>query len=150
MIGKPNDLIKHLLEKDKDKLFELKPYSEKRSLTANSYLWVLYGKMSQVLKTSQDEVHLSMLKRYGRTLIITLIPEENPAGYFKYYEEKGNSLVNGKPAKVYKVFKRSSEMTQKEFSNLLDGVISECKELEIETLPPDELAKLKFIERVVE
>lgn len=31
----------------------------------------------------------------------------------------------------------------KEMSVLIDGVISECKDLGIETMPPDELALLK-------
>jgi hypothetical protein len=34
-------------------------------------------------------------------------------------------------------------MDKEEFSCLLDGLISECKEVEIETLTPDQLLELK-------
>ena len=37
-------------------------------------------------------------------------------------------------------------MNTKEFSILLDGVISECNEVGIPTLTHDEVARLKFIE----
>ena len=37
-------------------------------------------------------------------------------------------------------------MDSKEFSVLLDGLISECEEQGIPVLTPDEVAKLKYIE----
>ena len=37
-------------------------------------------------------------------------------------------------------------MDSKEFAILLDGVISECNEVGIATLTPDEVARLKFIQ----
>ena len=35
----------------------------------------------------------------------------------------------------------------KQFTRLLDGVISECKEVDIETLTPNELLKLEGYEK---
>ena len=39
--------------------------------------------------------------------------------------------------------KGSSEMDPKEMAHLIDGIISEAKELDVEVLPPAELAKMK-------
>ena len=37
----------------------------------------------------------------------------------------------------------SSTYDTKEMSVLIDGIVSECKDLDIEVLPPDELQKIK-------
>ena len=41
-------------------------YREKRSLDANSYLWVLIGQIANVLRISKDECYFTMLKRYDK------------------------------------------------------------------------------------
>ena len=43
---------------------------------------------------------------------------------------------------AYLVLKGSSEYNSKEMATLLDGVISECKELEIETRPKEEIESM--------
>ena len=42
--------------------------------------------------------------------------------------------------------KGSSEMDSGEFSKLLDGVIQECRQQGIETMTPQEAARLRWIE----
>ena len=42
-----------------------------------------------------------------------------------------------------RIFKGSSEYDTREMSVLIDGVISEAKELDIETLPPHEIERMK-------
>jgi hypothetical protein len=43
----------------------------------------------------------------------------------------------------YRVYKGSSEYDTREMAVLIDGIISEAKELDIETLPPAEIARMK-------
>ena len=45
MIGKCQDLIQYLFEQDRDKLFEIKEYKEKRSLSQNAYAWKLINEI---------------------------------------------------------------------------------------------------------
>ena len=73
------------------------------------------------------------IKRYTEPILIPLLKEVNPDGYFRYYDEYKNTLINDKEAVYYKVYKGSSEMNTIEFKGLLDGLISECKECGIET-----------------
>lgn len=143
MIGKPNDIITWLLNQDREKVFEVKEHKEKRSLNANSYAWSLIGKIANVIRASKDEVYLRMLKRYGQSEVVSVLSDICVDGYFKYYEEFGRSFLNGKSFTHYKVFKGSSEYDSKEMSALIDGIVSEAEELEIETLPPYEIERMK-------
>lgn len=122
---------------------EIKVHREKRSLNANAYCWKLITEIANVNRTSKDEVYIEMLKRYGQSDFVSVLSEIDVACYFKYYEVAGQSKLNGKDFTHYKVFKGSSEYDTKEMSILIDGVISECKELGIETMTPNELKKLK-------
>lgn len=146
MIAKPKQLIEYLcnqLAEHKDKLFELKEHKEKRSLKANAYCWTLINKLADVLRISKDEVYLIMLKRYGQSEIISVLSSINLEGYCKYYEEIGRAKLQGKDFTHYKVFKGSSEFNTKEMAVFIDGIVSECKELDIETLPPYEIERIK-------
>ena len=143
MIGKPIALIQWLYNQDKDKLYEIKEHKEKRSLNANSYFWVLVGKLANVMRLKKDEVYLLMLRDYGQSMLIPVLKGEKPDGYFKYYEYETSSILNGKEADWYRVFKDSSEYNTKEMAILIDGIVQECKEQDIETLPPNELKSLK-------
>lgn len=143
MIGKPQEIIQWLFAQDRDKVFEIKEHREKRSLTANAYAWALIGKIADVLRTSKDEVYLLMLKRYGQSEVVSVLSFIDVSGYFKYYEKIGSGTVQGKEFTHYKIYKGSSEYDSKEMAILIDGIISEAKELDIETLPPREIERLK-------
>lgn len=122
---------------------ELSEHKEKRSLNANSYAWALIGKIADVLRTSKEEVYLNMLKRYGQSEIVSILSSIEVEGYFKYYEVAGKSTLNNKEFTHYKIYKGSSEYDTKEMTVLIDGIVSEAKDLDIETLPPYELERIK-------
>ena len=143
MLGKPQEIIQWLFAQDRDKVFEIKEHREKRSLTANAYAWALIGKIADVLRTSKDEVYLLMLKRYGQSEVVSVLSFIDVSGYFKYYEKIGSGTVQGKEFTHYRIFLGSSEYDSKEMAILIDGIISEAKELDIETLPPREIEQLK-------
>ena len=143
MIGKAEELVRWLWNQDRDKTFEIKEHKEKRSLTANAYAWSLIGKIADALRTSKDEVYLDMLKRYGQSEMVSVVSSIDVTGYFKYYEPIATTMLQGKEFTHYKIFKGSSEYDSREMAVLIDGIVSEAKELDIETLPPDEVERLK-------
>ena len=145
MIGSPIEIIQWLYNQEKDKKFEIKEKRAKRSLSQNSYAWELITKIGNILRKSKEEVYLQMLKDYGQSEIVSILSSIEPKGYFKYYEKIGTGVVNNKEFTHYKIFKGSSEFDSKEMTILIDGIIQECKQLGIETLTPDEIAKLKII-----
>lgn len=146
MTGNAIQIIQWLYSQEKDKRFTIKEYRERRSLDQNAYAWKLITEIGNALRKSKEEVYLQMLKDYGQGEIVSILSSINPKGYFKYYESIGTGIVNNKEFTHYKIYKGSSEFDRKEMSIFIDGIVQECKQLGIETLTPDEIARLKFID----
>ena len=130
---------------DKTLSIEVKQYRAKRSLNANNYAWKIITEIANIVRASKDEIYLKMLKRYGQSDLISVLSHIPVEHYFKYYEEAGESELNGKMFTHYRVYKGSSEFDSREMSIFIDGVVSEAKELGIQTETPDELAKMKSL-----
>lgn len=129
-----------------DKLsIKVDKYRVRRSLNANNYAWKLLTEIANVIRADKETVYLTMLKRYGQSEIISVLAHIPIKEYVKYYEEAGESELNGKLFKHYKVFKGSSDFDTREMSIFLDGVVSEAQELDIDTRTPEELANLKSL-----
>ena len=124
---------------------EFKRHREKRSLDANAYAWVLLQKIAEVVKSTKDEIYLQMIRRYGQCEYVIAVPEkaQRIMDEFRYAEEVGEVLVNGKSGTQLRLYLGSSSYDTKEMADFIDGIISECEELEIETKTPEELAKMK-------
>ena len=120
-------------------------YREKRSLNANSYAWALLTEIGNVLRQSKEDVYFAMLKEYGQSELISVKAHIPIGEYVKYCEEAGESTLNGKLFKHYKVYKGSSEFDKREMAIFIDGIVQEAKELGIDTRTPDEIAKLKSL-----
>lgn len=133
-----------LLTDDKVKVCKIDHYRKKRSLNANAYCWKLCTEIANKLRASKDEVYLQMLKRYGQSSIVSVVEEAVPVFMksVKYAEEFGKGTVNGKDFTHIKVYMGSSEMDSKQFSILLDGIVSECELLSIPTLEDLEIRRL--------
>lgn len=124
---------------------EIKPYREKRSLNANNYCWKILTEIANVLRASKEEIYLKLLKRYGQSDMFSVLADIPIDKYVKYYEEIGEGTVNGKLFKHYRVYKGSSEYDTREMSIFIDGVVSEAKELGIQTETPDEIERMKSL-----
>lgn len=130
---------------DPDKVYSVDIHEpkEKRSLNANSYAWVLITKLANFMRLSKDEVYLMMLERYGQSQVISVLSEVNINGFIKYYRSMGRHYQNGRDYTVCKIIKGSSEYDTQEMSVFIDGIVSECQDLGIETMTPEELENLK-------
>ena len=129
--------------KELDKInVALEEITKKRGLNANSCLWKLCSQIAEKLGTSKEEIYLEQLKKYGQSLLIPVLPDTKPNGYFKYYEFREKGVLNGKQCDWYIVYKGSSEYTTKEMSILLNGTNDDCKELGIETIEEYKLRTL--------
>lgn len=124
---------------------KVEKYREKRSTDANAYMWTLLQKMAEALSSDKWSLYLQMLKKYGQFTYIVVKPSavEGFKKQWRECEEIGEVNVNGKKAVQMLCYYGSSLYDTKEMSALVDGVVSECKELDIETLPPEELRQMK-------
>ena len=131
--------------KDREKLrIKAVQYRKKRSLDSNAYLWVLLGKMADVLRADKWDIYLKMLKRYGKYTYIVVKPNVIDAvkKQWREVEELGPINLNGQEGIQLLCYFGSSTYDNSEMAVLIDGVVSECKDLKIETLPPDEIQKM--------
>ena len=138
-----------LVDDMKDRMLsvEIKPYRKPRSLNANAYAWKLIGEIADILRAGKDEIYLRLLKRYGQSELISVLSHVPIGNYLKYYEEAGKSTLNGKEFTHYRVFKGSSEYDTREMSIFIDGIVSEARELGIQTETPDQIAEMKSLWR---
>lgn len=115
---------------------ETKIKRKRRSLNANAYLWELLGRMAAVLKSDKDSVYLMMLERYGVYTHVCVKPAavERVKQEWRTVRELGEITINGQKAIQLQCYFGSHTYNSKEFSVLLDGVLSEAAQLGIETL----------------
>lgn len=118
-------------------------YREKRSLDANACLWLCLGRIAEVLRADKWDIYLQMLKRYGKFTYICVKPNvvEAMKRQWRECETVGEINVNGQKAVQILCYFGSSTYTTQEFSVLLDGVISEMKEMKLETPMPQDIRK---------
>lgn len=131
MIGKPEDIIKYLFNQNRDRLFEVTEYKEKRSRNANALLWACLGEIARAVETDKWDIYLQMLKRYGTYTYICVKPKavEEVKKQWRESEEIGRVNINGEEAVQMLCYYGSSTYNTKEFSALLTGVISEMREM---------------------
>lgn len=139
---------------DKEIGAEIKQYRKPRSLDANAYFHVLVNKIAVVLGSSDEEVKRDLVVKYGA---IETDEDGNPMGamlpvnadigkYYPYTRCYKSMEFSGKEYRCYLFYKRTRDMDSKEMSHLIDGTISEAKQLDIETMTPDQLAELEGLE----
>jgi hypothetical protein len=124
---------------------EIKQYRKHRSLDANGMLWAILQQMAEALNTSKDELYIEMLSRYGVFTHIIVKPNmvEKVKQEWRTVRELGEVTVNGQTGVQLQCFFGSSSYDSKEFSVLLDGVVSDAKELGVEVMTPAEIESLK-------
>ena len=136
------------IDKIKDKLLRIvvKQYREKRSLDSNAYAWVLMQKIAEAIHSDKWSVYLEMLEKYSRAFthiivrpdVVDRVKEE-----WRTVRNLGEITVNGQTGIQLQCYFGSSTFDTKEMSVFIDGLIEECRQLEIETLPPNEIERMK-------
>ena len=132
--------------KDSKLFIKAVKYRKKRSLDSNAYAWVLMQKIAEAVNSNKWDVYLELLKKYSRSFTHVIIKPEAIDKMKELYRtcvDLGEITVNGTTGHQLQVFYGSSTFNTKEMSVFIDGIVSECKELGIETLAPEELERMK-------
>lgn len=151
--GSPEEAEKYTGKKLRMKVVE---WREKRSMDANAYYWVLISQLAGALKVSNAYMHNFMLRAYGQPDLYDdkkayiVLPDtddtELKAMESDTYHIKPTSEVklgrDGKTYRTYYLLRGSSTYDTAEMSRLIDGLVEECKDAGIETLPPAELERM--------
>lgn len=126
-----------------------------RSNDANAYFHVLVTAIAESRGLSNDEVKQKLVVDYGvyardkeNNIIGFKLPPSVDVGLIYPYTRLFKTVVEGgKTFNCYLVFKRSSEMDTKEMSRLIEGAITEARELGIDTDTPETKLNLLSLER---
>ena len=159
-VGNPRQIQAKAWELDEKQLYELREHKEKRSLSQNAYYWQLLGQLAGKLKMSKPECHNRLLRKYGQVQIFGGKAARLPLPDTDETEETAlasttthlrptaqtMTMADGVTYRTYVLLKPSHDMDTAEMSQLLDGCVEECKQQEIETLTPRQLAELRQIE----
>lgn len=155
-VNEPDELTRGYEELKSSDLLDIRirTHRKRRSLDANAYFHVLVGKLADAMRISKPRCKNLMIGRYGQPFYIdegetqaavikTNIPESSMLedGTVHCYP-CGRRMEHGAEVIFYRVMRGSSSYDTREMSILIDGVVEECKELQIETLPPDELERM--------
>lgn len=127
----------------------IKQHRKKRSLDANSYLWVLCQKISEVLHSTKEEIYIRHIRDVGQFEILpiredaveTWIRNWNSRGLGWVAELQDDSKLQGYKRVIN--YYGSSVYDTREMSVLVDSVVQEAKEQGIDTMTPDEIERLK-------
>lgn len=127
---------------------ELKKHRQRRSLDANAMLWACIGEIAAAVRWDNWSTYLYLLERYGKFTHILVRPDAVQAVEAQWRETKivGETDVNdpetGGLTRMVQMlcFFGSSTYDTAEFSRLLDGTISEMRDIGL-TPPPTEQMK---------
>jgi len=141
--------LKEIVSSGKLLEVEISKQKKKRSLDSNSYLWTLCQKIAEVIQSTKELVYQKFIRDVGQFEIVP-IKNEAVERWIEVWNSKGlgwfaEVMEDSKLPGYKKVisYYGSSCYDSREMSVLLDEVVSTCKELNIETLPPDEIKALK-------
>lgn len=141
--------------KDYDISVEIKRWREPRSKDANAYFHVLVNKIAEAQSLGNDEVKRQLVLEYGAlatddtgSVLGAMIPSNASLDDFYPYAKWYKSMVvNDREYDCYLFFKRTHTLDSKEMARLIDGTIYVAKGLGLETMTPDQLARLEGYEK---
>lgn len=123
--------------------YELKPYRQKRSLSANSYCWVLLDKLAEKLRTTKEELYKIAVSRVGVFEEIKVTSPEAGKRFKRIWHQNGLGwLTKTIDDTTILAYYGSSTYDTKQMARLIDYLQDECKEQGIETRPQWEVDAL--------
>jgi hypothetical protein len=138
------------IDKLKDDKLSIKitKYRKKRSLDANAYAWVLIDKLASKLNIKKEEVYRNAIREIGGVSEMLCIKNEAVEKFCTNWQKNGIGWQTETFPSKFKnctnviIYYGSSTFDSKQMSMLIDLIIQECRQHEIETLPPAELERL--------
>jgi len=127
--------------------YELKKASQKRSLDANAYCWVLCSKIAAAVGISKEEVYQRAIQE-GDQYLMCCVTNEDYGQFVKSWQAKGIGWRvqvlddSGLGTKTVFAYYGSSVYDKFAMNRLIDSLVQEAKSLGIETMPEDEVRAL--------
>lgn len=142
--GNIKDLDK--ISGNKELMVQAKVHRNKRSLDSNAYAWVLMQKIAEATGLDKWDVYLNCLQRYSRAFTHVIVKPNAIDRLKELYRvciDLGEVTVNGKTGHQLQVYFGSSTFDTKEMSVFIDGIVSECRDLDIDLIPDSDIERMK-------
>lgn len=126
----------------------LKPFTQKRTLNANAYAWVLINKLAEHINIPPVEIYKNTIRNIGGVSEVVCCQEKAVERFCKTWQSHGigwqAEIVDSKIDGCSNVicYYGSSEYDKSQMARLIDLIVAECKAVGVETMPPAELARL--------
>lgn len=143
--------------KDFDVDVEIKRYRQKRSLDANSYCWVLCGKIADKLadddvKNTKEGVYRAAIREIGVYKDFQNMSPDDAKTIRTAWGMLGTGWVteqvdyshDGKFVTI-RCYYGSSTYNTKQMSRLIDNLVQDCEALGIPTETPEQIEKIKSL-----
>lgn len=156
MTGNATQIIRWLTDQRPDEVWEIKKHRQKRSLDANGYYWKIVTDIAEIMQTSKNEVHNTLLRRYGQAqgvdgrLVEVYLPDTEKAAksalMAEEYHLKPTSYVKvgskGQTFRAYILLRGSRTYDSREMSILIKGALDEAEQIGIKIeLTPAEMER---------
>lgn len=121
---------------------------KKRSLDSNAYFWILVDKLSQRLNLPKEEIYRNAIRNIGGVSEIVCVQNRAVEKLRQGWERMGLGWQTDTiPSKIegctnVVLYYGSSTYDQKQMTSLIDNIVQDCKAVGIETMTPNELARL--------
>lgn len=122
---------------------------KKRSLDANAYAWTLMDKIAARMRLSKTEVYQAFIREVGGNSTIVCVQDIAVDQLISGWKNNGIGwLAETMPSKIEGctnviLYYGSSTFDTEQMSRFIEIVVSEAKNLGIETLTPDDLERMK-------
>ena len=127
----------------------MKKWHKKRSLDANAYFWTLADKLAEKLGTSKLEVYRECIRGIPGVSDVVCAQDRTVERLTREWKRQGLGwFTELEPSKIegctnVVFYYGSSSYDSKQMAALIDHIIEDCRAVDIETLPPHELAAMQ-------
>lgn len=134
---------------------KIEKYREKRSLDANSYMWVLCDKLAKKLsdekvKHTKEDIYRKAIQEIGVYKDFQNMSPKDAKTLRTAWEMLGTGWIteqvdympDGENV-IIRCYYGSSQYNTKQMSRLIDNIVQDCQSVGIETMTPNQLAELK-------
>ena len=150
MVGTKKQIMYWLFDQEDNTNWDIREWHPKRSLSQNAYFHVLVEKIAKVLKVSNTAVKNKLIADYGYyDADVGHVIVKDSLDYLEFEQlhlkpsTKTQVMANGELYRVFYVMRGTHTYDTAEMTRILDKTVEEAKQLGIETLPPEELDRMK-------
>lgn len=134
--------------RDKPVEVEVKRRRKRRSLDANAYFWALCGKLAEATGQPREAIYREAIRNIGGNCETVCVLEAAAEKLRQGWEHNGLGWVTDTlPSKLpgcvnVLLYYGSSTYDTAQMSRLIDNIVQDCRAVGVETLTPEELARL--------